>query len=52
MKNRILQNGSKSTNHSKEHDLLTLLNSIYSFSETSAMLIDGSEKRNVRSVVI
>ena len=31
--NRNLQNGSKSTNHSEERDLLTPLNSIYSFSE-------------------
>ena len=43
MKNRNLQNGSKSTNHGEERDLLTLLNSMYSFSKTSTMLIDGSE---------
>ena len=46
VKTRNLQNGSKSTNHSKECDLLTQLNSIYLFSETSAMMIDGSETWN------
>ena len=31
----------------KEHDLLTPLNSIYSFSKTSSTLIDGSENASV-----
>ena len=46
MKNKNLQNGSKSTNNGREHDLLTPMNSIYSFSEISATLTDGSEKCN------
>ena len=33
-------------NHSEECDLLTLLNSIYLFCETSTTLIDGSKKGN------
>ena len=47
MKNYNLQNGSKSTNHREERDLLTPLNSFYSFSKTSATLIDGSENATV-----
>ena len=43
MKTETYKNGSKSTIHS-EGDLLSPLNSIYSFSETSATLIDCSEK--------
>ena len=39
-----LQNGSKSTNHSEENDLLTPLNSIYLFLEISAMLINSNKK--------
>ena len=46
MKNRNLQNGSKSTSHSKECDLFTLLNLICLFLVTSATLIDSSEKHN------
>ena len=37
----------KSTNHSEERDLLTPLNLIYSFSKTSATLIDGRENATV-----
>ena len=43
---KIKKNGSKPTNHSEERDLLVPLNSISSFPETHATLIDGSEKRN------
>ena len=46
-KKRNLQNGSKSTNHREERDLLTSLNLFYSFSKTSATFIDGSEKAAV-----
>ena len=46
VKNRNHQNGSKSTSHSEECDLPTPLNSFYSFSKTSATLIDGSQKCN------
>ena len=50
-KNRNLQSGLKPTNHKLryEHDLLTLLtllNSMSLFSETSATVIDSSEKHN------
>ena len=46
-KNRNLQNGSKSANHSEERDALTPLNSFYSFSKTTATLIHGSENATV-----
>ena len=46
VKNRNLENGFKSTNHSEERDLLAPLNIRSLFPETSATLIDGSEKRN------
>ena len=47
LKNRSLQNGSKSTNHSEERDPLTPLNSLYLFSKTTAILIDGRENATV-----
>ena len=47
MKNRSPQNGSKSSNHSDERDPLTPLNSFYSFSKTTARLIDGRENATI-----
>ena len=46
MKNGNLQSGLNSTNHSKEGDLLTPLNSSYSFSETSATLTGVTAAEN------
>ena len=46
VKSRNQQNGSKSTKHCEERDLLTPLSSIYSFAETFATLIDGSETQD------